>query len=398
MTLDKNSLFSLIYLSGPKKFQKFSRPSLAYLQYKSFRLNLLNGEREDIGAVDFLSDMENERVLEKSSAPKVRHLFYEFGHICAEMDELVSERSPLAVIIQYERSELIDFNFEETQQLSFEPVEYPRFESYLPKFNAGMEKLLEGECYQFNLTSPFVFKSKEPLELETVLKNAFRNKDMLGAYAHYTHLGPLGRGLLSNSPECLFQANLEKKKIYSMPIKGTYKLSEGEDHESGFSRLKKSKKDQGELYMITDLVRNDLTAIDMRPARIMAKKRRLDVPGLSHQYSIVETDLSDNTNLSYVLKALFPGGSITGAPKKRVMKILKELEGHERGLYCGSTLISHRDLMAASINIRSAEIDYSVSEIKYCAGGGVTLNSEAKGEFEESYAKMESFLQLFSYQ
>ncbi len=398
MSLENNSLFSLFFLPSEGKFQKFSRPSLAFLQYKSFRIDLLSGEKSNVSATDLLEEFEEVKLLSNFKDPKVFHFFYEFGHISAGMPELAGEQSPLAVVIHYERSKLIDLKINVAKDLKFEAVEFPSFEKYRPKFKEGMEKLLDGECYQFNLTSPFVFSSKQKISFRSVLSNAFRDKEKLGAYAHYTHLGSLGRGLLSNSPECLFQVLKKDKKVYSMPIKGTYKLGKGEDHSEGFAKLKASKKDQGELYMITDLIRNDLTAIEFMPARIKAKKKRLDVPGLSHQYSIIETDLTREASLKMALKALFPGGSITGAPKKRVMRILKGLENYERGFYCGSTVALHRGLVAGSINIRSAEIDYSLGEVKYCAGGGITLNSDARGEFEESYAKMESFLQLFTYQ
>lgn len=374
-----------------------SRPELAYIQYKSFRLDLLSGERENFGAEALMEELEEEAPVSGNHRPKVFHLFYEFGHISSGMPELADERSPLAIVLHYTKSSPVDLDFKSPSKTKFEPVEFPSFEEYEEKFSAGMEKLLDGECYQFNLTSPFIFRADGPLDLSSVLGNAFSSKRKLGAYAHYTHLGALNRGLLSNSPECLFQALGKRKKIFSMPIKGTYKLRENEDHQAGYEKLKASKKDEGELFMITDLVRNDLTAIQMRPSKIACKKKRLDVPGLSHQYSIIETDIDESANLRLIIEALFPGGSITGAPKKRTMRILKELEGYDRGLYCGSTIVIDRGLFAGSINIRSAEIDYSAHEIKYCAGGGVTLKSTAKGEFEESYAKMESFLQLFSY-
>ncbi|MCO4753541.1 MAG: chorismate-binding protein, partial [Bacteriovoracaceae bacterium] len=113
-----------------------------------------------------------------------------------------------------------------------------------------------------------------------------------------------------------------------------------------------------------------------------------------HQFSIVEANAHEGLNLYQLVKGLFPGGSVTGAPKKNVLKILRKLEAYDRGMYCGSTIVLHKNLKAGSINIRSCEIDFTTSELKYCAGGGITLKSRPQDEFDETYAKMESFLQL----
>ncbi|MEX0797982.1 MAG: chorismate-binding protein, partial [Bacteriovoracaceae bacterium] len=228
-------------------------------------------------------------------------------------------------------------------------------------------------------------------------KNVWCMPLSLGAYALCSFISELNQLFLSNSPECLFQVRNQEggsSSIYSMPIKGTIKINEESERKKAWSILKNSLKDQAELYMITDLVRNDLTRVQMSPAQTRSKKLPLHVPGIVHQYSIVESAINGPLNLRDALKGLFPGGSVTGAPKKRVLKILRDLEEHERGFYCGSTVILHRNLKAASINIRSCEIDFSSREMKYCAGGAITLNSEVQSEFDETYAKMESFLQL----
>jgi len=94
------------------------------------------------------------------------------------------------------------------------------------------------------------------------------------------------------------------------------------------------------------------------------------------------------------MKALFPGGSITGAPKKRVMEIIKAVECFERGIYCGSTLLCIGDKKIASINIRTASIQIENRVWRYGAGGGVTLLSRPVDEFKEMEAKVESFLKL----
>ncbi|MDH5414612.1 MAG: chorismate-binding protein, partial [Flavobacteriaceae bacterium] len=87
---------------------------------------------------------------------------------------------------------------------------------------------------------------------------------------------------------------------------------------------------------------------------------------------------------------------ITGAPKKNVMRLIKQIEKKNRGFYCGSTVFCFKRAMTASINIRSAEIDFIQDEIKYGSGGGITLESQAEAEYDEILAKLKSFLLLLN--
>ncbi len=160
-------------------------------------------------------------------------------------------------------------------------------------------------------------------------------------------------------------------------------------------KLEKDEKNQAELYMITDLMRNDLTRLTMNPANVVHDKYPLHVPGLIHQFSVVESSLSAKENLANIVKNLFPGGSITGAPKKNTMELIEKIEKFKRGFYCGSTILCYKNRKTASINIRSAEIDYTQNEVTYGAGGGITLQSQALEEFEETLNKLKSFLLLF---
>ena len=96
-----------------------------------------------------------------------------------------------------------------------------------------------------------------------------------------------------------------------------------------------------------------------------------------------------------IIRGLFPGGSITGAPKKRVMDLLYSLESEQsRGFYCGSTIILHESLLASSINIRSAEVFFEKRLLKYSSGSGLTLLSNALEEYEELKLKEQSFIKL----
>lgn len=345
-------------------------------------------------AKSFLLELEKEDMLGERPKPRVLHLYYEFGFLTCDKENLIKENSLLAVSLEYEESSFHHLPPVAGKPLELRPLQYPRFKDYKAAFAKGRERLLDGDCYQFNLTCPFFFGLDQETDPKEFLAKAWSRKENIGGYGHCTFLGSLNKLLFSNSPECLFQiTGKEKPHLVSMPIKGTVKAGP-KGLGSAWKKLKNSTKDQAELYMIADLVRNDLTGVQMNPSVIRAKKLPLRVPGIVHQYSLIEAEASPPLNLRQCAQALFPGGSVTGAPKKRVLEILDELETYQRGFYCGSTIVLHKSLKAASINIRSCEVDFSSGELKYCAGGGITLNSKVKEEFEEAYAKVESFLQI----
>ena len=179
-------------------------------------------------------------------------------------------------------------------------------------------------------------------------------------------------------------------KIWSMPIKGTVQVKENNWKEA-WEWLKKCPKNSAELLMITDLLANDLSSLEQPHAKIITPKAPLKVPGLLHQYSLVSANCSYNVSLGKIIKGLFPGGSVTGAPKKRSMEIISKLEKRNRIHYCGSTILIHDQILAASINIRSAIINPLSHQLLYQAGGGITLKSQLNSEYHEMIFKVKSF-------
>jgi anthranilate/para-aminobenzoate synthase component I len=386
-----DNLYSVFYLAETKDFLLCSKPKKAFIHYRDFKIDLLTSERIDEPIEAIKHPLESISINSWESKPIVFHLFYEAGFLFQGKRESIPEHDPLLIHIEYLDAQ--NFKKEEhSSKLNLKLLEYPSLKSYKKKFKKVQKHLVDGDCYQVNLTHPFFFKSKEKLESKDYLNHFISNKENLGAYAHFTYINVLDKVFLSNSPECLFKAYERNNKSYlrSMPIKGTI----SDSISNAWEKLQSSKKDEGELYMITDLIRNDLTKINLSPSRVLYKKKKLIVPNIIHQFSVVEVELDPGVTLYQVLFSLFPGGSITGAPKKRVMEIIAELEDYKRGFYCGSTVLLHKSMRCASINIRSAEISLDRNEIKYGSGGGVTLLSGCKDEFDESYQKMHSFLKF----
>ncbi len=374
MHLETNNLpYSIIPIGN--KWRLYSNPSKAFLYFKNSKLDLISGEKSLISTEEFL-----ESIFKSDEQPhRILTLSYEAGHLFNKGIDLIPEDAWLALDITYDSESLtVPLRY---HRLSLEQTAAPSFEEYKNAFDKGYESLERGDSYQFNLTFPFEYKYVG--DFLNLASNLFRNPAHQGEFAHATYCPSLEWGILSNSPECLF--NQRGNTLETKPIKGTIK-----DEEGAWKKMSDSEKDKAELFMITDLLRNDLNKIEAA-AKVLKLRVPLKVPGLLHQYSHIQLKSEKKIELDQTIKALFPGGSITGAPKIKTMKILSELEKRVRGAYCGSTLFFSRDETKASINIRTAEVSTSKNTFSYGAGGGVTLLSTALSEFEEMLAKVDSF-------
>jgi para-aminobenzoate synthetase component I len=403
--IDQNTEpFSYLY-KGNDRLEKLSKLSTGYIYYNDFRKNILTQEIEDFKFTSFIEELDETSLLTNQENYRLLHLFYESGHYLIPKPttssdiKSLNDKQVLAIDLYYEKSEqeLIQTKDKENK-LKYDVEQVLDESKYRKDFLKGREELIKGECYQFNLTYPKYIKLKEQFDFSMTFKKMVSDKRKAGAFAHGTYLGSENLALVSNSPECLFQAKRKTNGIHlwAMPIKGTIS-NKNSQTKRNWKILSQSKKDEGELNMITDLLSNELSRINEPIARVVHKKKMLTVPGLIHQFSLIETQLPFSITLGKVIQSLFPGGSITGAPKKNVMKILDNLEkGRERGFYTGSTILLDKKRMVASINIRSGEVDIDKKLMKVSAGGGITLLSDSKEEFKEMEDKRESFLSLFN--
>ena len=404
-------------------YLEYSRPCLAHLFTVNHTVDLLSGKRSLGGAKELCSLLAREKLYPPfdKGRLKVFHLFYELGYIFQNLEELLQEDQIMGIALEFSERRKIDSlapfslmtssptptssSSSSLPSLGFTLKEKWSWDKYKEKFKIGNKHLQRGDCYQYNLTTPFYFERKDSvqktLELEDFAVRLWTHGQSTGAYAHLTDFGqdyPWGRFFLSNSPECLFQAGLQKKakiRLETMPIKGTLPLKKGSNSlRSSWKQLNSSLKDECELFMIVDLLRNDFSAIAQEFSEVVKKKSPLQVQGLLHQYAKIALETKENLDLLSILKSVFPGGSITGVPKKRVMKILSQLEGRSRGLYCGSTIVLSKKIQAASLNIRSAVA--TDSSLLYQAGGGITLLSRLNEEYREMNSKVESFMDLLN--
>ncbi len=195
-----------------------------------------------------------------------------------------------------------------------------------------------------------------------------------------------GRWVLSSSPELLLE--VKGRHAVTRPIKGT-RPRVGDETADGVAReeLMASVKDGAELAMIVDLERNDLGRVARWGGVRVADPRRLETyETVFHTEAVVEADLRDEVGPGDLVRALFPGGSITGAPKIRAMEIIEELEPVRRGAYTGSAGWFGWDGGAHwNILIRTLSVDGD--RVHFGVGGGMVADSDPQSEFEETVTK-----------
>ncbi len=242
-----------------------------------------------------------------------------------------------------------------------------------------------GETYQTNLTVRMRGRLQaDPLDLYRDLALSQR-----GAYNAYLDLGRFV--IASASPELFFRRR--RDEVLLRPMKGT--AARGRDAEQDRSRasaLHADPKERAENVMIVDLVRNDVSRIartgTVRVPALLTVERYATVLQLT---SDVTAQLRPGTGLAELFTALFPCGSVTGAPKARTMALIRELEDTPRGVYCGTigwVAPPTEDISASfSVAIRTAVIDRRDQTAVYGTGGGITWSSEPAAEHREVLAK-----------
>lgn len=193
--------------------------------------------------------------------------------------------------------------------------------------------------------------------------------------------------IASASPERFLSLN--NGRIEARPIKGTAARSVDKTEDEALAlALEQSAKDRAENIMIVDLMRNDLSRVCKKHSVVVDKLCGLEsYETVHHLVSVVSGQLKDEASVIDLLKATFPGGSITGAPKIRAMEIINECEPHPRGPYCGSAVYLGFDgCMDSSILIRTYCIQGDV--LTFHGGGAVTADSDPGLEFAETLTKV----------
>lgn len=257
---------------------------------------------------------------------------------------------------------------------------------YREKFDRVQAYLHSGDCYQVNLAQRFQ-ASYEGDEWQAFIRLNANNRAPFSAFLRLEE-----GAILSLSPERFI--HLAEGVIQTRPIKGTLpRLAEPHADRQQAEKLAASPKDRAENLMIVDLMRNDIGRV-AEPGSVRVPELFVvePFPAVHHLVSTITARLPPAQTACDLLRAAFPGGSITGAPKVRAMEIIDELEPHRRNAWCGS--IGYLSLcggMDTSITIRTlTAVDGQI----YCsAGGGLVADSQAAAEYQETFDKVNRILQ-----
>jgi para-aminobenzoate synthetase component 1 len=256
------------------------------------------------------------------------------------------------------------------------------FPTYKERFDRLHWHLRQGDCYQANLTMPITARwSGDPRAAFWSLIDRQPVK-----YGALVDLG--GPIILSRSPELFFRTD-DDGWIETHPMKGTAKRGNSPAEDAAIIKaMCEDIKTQAENRMIVDLLRNDISRISEVGTLDVPKLFDIETYPTVHQMvSHVQAKLLPDLTITDIFAALFPCGSITGAPKISAMSILHELEDGPRDVYCGAIgMISPRGAMRFSVAIRTISL-FPDGKAVFNVGGGIVFDSTAEAEYEECLLK-----------
>jgi para-aminobenzoate synthetase component I len=308
----------------------------------------------------------------------IGYLIYDLGRLFEKLSENSKDELNLPLFVftycrptgdrpgiaepEYERSELpLKSNFSEAE--------------YLKAIERAKEYIAAGDVFQVNLSQRFTMGLS--IHPSAIYKWLVRESPALyGAYLAYEDFA-----IVSNSPE-LFLRVTPDRRVVTQPIKGTRPRLPGMEIE-----LRDSAKDQAELNMIVDLERNDLGRVcEIGSVKVLQPRAIKAYPTVYHGVATIEGVLREDVAFVDLLRATFPGGSVTGAPKIRAMQIIDELENLRRGPYCGAIGYLDSDgSMQFNIAIRTLII--KDGKVHLSVGGGIVADSDPQSEYDETLVK-----------
>ncbi len=250
--------------------------------------------------------------------------------------------------------------------------------------------IYDGDVYQVNFSQRFECGyTAKPVDLFH-----WQNQYNPSPYSAYIDAGKFQ--IVSASPEMFI--TVTNGNIQTKPIKGTRPRTSDENlNKKYFEELTGSIKEQAELNMIIDLERNDMARICVPGTRMVSQPRTIEAyPTVFHAVATVTGRLRDENTICDILKAMFPGGSITGAPKVSSMKIIDETEPTARGVYTGSIGFLGID-GTASLNIAIRTIIIANQKAYAQTGGGIVADSDPDGEWNETLTKARALLAGIKY-
>ncbi|MFP5223520.1 MAG: chorismate-binding protein [Acidobacteriota bacterium] len=257
--------------------------------------------------------------------------------------------------------------------------------AYRSAVGRALEHILDGDAYQLNLSIRFDATWPTGLSPSSLFTQLLRERPAM----FYALFQLDGQAIVSTSPERFIRVH--DGRVLSQPIKGTRAAAPGAARE-----LLASPKEDAELSMIVDLIRNDISPhCRYGSVRVQGHKSLFEVDGLLQMYANVTGELRPGSTALDLLWDALPPGSVTGCPKRSAVEIISRLEPHRREVYCGCMVMAHgpRDL-DSSVAIRTALADPARNLFSFYAGSGIVIESDPDSEYRETLAKAAKFLAL----
>lgn len=296
---------------------------------------------------------------------------------------------------QVKREHLLNMLLQKREAPSFLPADlewFTNFErsDYLKAIQTVINYIRAGDIFQANIAQRF--NADLPDSFDPYLHYLNLREINPAPFAAYMNLGEIK--ISSASPERFL--TVRGNRVETCPIKGTRpRFDNVAQDRASKAALQNSEKDRAENTMIVDLMRNDLSKVCEPSSVDVADLCKLEsFAGVHHLVSTIRATLRPNKTALDTLRACFPGGSITGAPKIRAMEIIEEIENARRGAYCGSIgYIGFDGAMDSNILIRT--LTYEKNNVCLQAGGGIVADSNPEEEYNETFDKAEKIFNSF---
>lgn len=376
-----NGFKNSIYVSNTKP------KNLSLSQLKDFKTNSFN-------AIYLGYDFKNQ-IEDLSSKNSSLFEFEDCGMIEAEFKFDFSS-SHINISSPYKKTEAIWEEIVNTKQesLGFQQANFiPQTskKTYLDTISTIKENLLEGDIYEICYCMEFIDANYKLDNTANLFKQLCVNSPK--PFASYIKIKD--QYLISASPERFIKKTGDQ--IFSQPIKGTIKRSEEESRDLELrNELTQNKKDQAENLMIVDLVRNDLSKIcKTGSVKVDELFGVYTYPTVHQMISSISGQLKNNTTLGDIIAALFPMGSMTGAPKIKAMQLIDQYETFKRGLYSGTIGQFTETGFDFNVVIRSLQYNAKTNTLGYHVGSAITYDSVAESEYEECILKSKVLTDCF---
>jgi len=332
----------------------------------------------------------------KKSFIDLPEIHFEQYHLVLEFDQKNKK-----LTVRYSNQSYLDlvnnFKAKKTVKKKFKISEFSSNFSdinYLKTIKKIQKKISNGELFQMNLTRKFFGKFSKKISpnqaWQWFLESQQNNPTNYSGFCKFQK-----KYILCNSPELFFKIN--DNQISSCPIKGTISRSANfVDDQKNQNTLKNSSKELSENLMITDLVRSDIARVCIAGSVEVKKLFNLtSLQNIHHLSSLITGKLADNVNIFDAILALFPAGSMTGAPKVQAMKLIANYEKINRGIYSGAIgIIEGKNKLNLAVVIRTLIIYENKFEMQF--GGGITYNSNPQDELDEVYNKAKTWFKILN--